>query len=116
MEINTDEIAQKCIDAINEKTEEISVRYSAPIKIGNPAKYDTLIVGQEGSTAEEYALKYRRCFEAIPHPVTGVGPEIVEDRENGIVYDTTFTSVNLYIAKDIQHTLFGCQCTCSDFC
>ena len=74
------------IDAINEKTEEISVRYSAPIKIGNPAKYDTLIVGQEGSTAEEYALKYRRCFEAIPHPVTGVGPEIVEDRENGIVY------------------------------
>lgn len=74
------------IDAINEKTEEISVRYSAPIKIGNPAKYDTIIRGFEGSTAEEYALKYRRIFDAFEPANTTVGPEIVEDTENGIVY------------------------------
>jgi len=60
--------------------------YNAPIKIGNPAKYDTIIRGFEGSTAEEYALKYRRIFDAFEPANTTVGPEIVEDTENGIVY------------------------------
>ena len=60
--------------------------YSAPIKIGNPAKYDTIIRGFEGSTAEEYALKYRRVFDAFDPLNVLVGPEIVEDMDNGVDY------------------------------
>ncbi|WP_297959044.1 leucine-rich repeat protein [uncultured Ruminococcus sp.] len=60
--------------------------YSAPIKIGNPAKYDTIIRGFEGSTAEEYALKYRRVFDAFEPLNVLVGPEIVKDMDNGVDY------------------------------
>ena len=60
--------------------------YSAPIKIGNPVKYDTIIRGHSGSTAEEYALKYRRIFDAFEPLNVLVGPEIVEDMDNGVDY------------------------------
>ena len=53
--------------------------YSAPIKIGNKTKYDTIIRGYEGSTAEEYARKYRRIFEAFVPPSANVGPEIYDE-------------------------------------
>ena len=53
--------------------------YNAPIKIGNPAKYDTIIRGYEGSTAEDYARKYRRVFDAFVPPSANVGPEIYDE-------------------------------------
>lgn len=53
--------------------------YKAPIKIGNPAKYDTIIRGYEGSTAEDYARKYRRIFDAFVPPSANVGPEIYDE-------------------------------------
>ena len=53
--------------------------YNAPIKIGNPAKYDTIIRGYEGSTAEDYARKYRRIFDAFVPPSANVGPEIYDE-------------------------------------
>lgn len=53
--------------------------YKSPIKIGNPAKYDTIIRGYAGSTAEEYARKYRRIFDAYVPPSANVGPEIYDE-------------------------------------
>ncbi|WP_295077038.1 leucine-rich repeat protein [Ruminococcus sp.] len=53
--------------------------YKAPIKIGNPAKYDTIIRGYKGSTAEEYARKKRRIFDAFVPPSVNVGPEIYDE-------------------------------------
>lgn len=60
--------------------------YSAPIKIDAAAKYDTVIRGFERSTAEEYALKYRRVFDTFEPASTVVGPEHVTDYENHIDY------------------------------
>ncbi|SHM12150.1 leucine-rich repeat protein [Ruminococcus flavefaciens] len=80
---------------INQNTEDTSASveaqpvekvYSAPIKIGNPAKYDTIIRGHKGSTAEEYALKYKRVFDPFVPAVAVVGPDIVEDMDNGVDY------------------------------
>jgi len=42
-------------------------------------KYDTIIRGYEGSTAEEYARKYRRIFDAFVPPSANVGPEIYDE-------------------------------------
>jgi hypothetical protein len=55
--------------------------YKSPIKIGNPAKYDTIIRGYEGSTAEEYARKYRRIFDAFVPPSANVGPEVYDEKD-----------------------------------
>lgn len=59
---------------------------SAPEKLSAAPKYDTVIRAVEGSTAEEYALKYRRVFDAFEPVMTTVGPEIVNDTVNGIDY------------------------------
>jgi len=69
-----------------ETAESAPTRYSAPIKIGNPARYDTIIRGQAGSTAEAYALKYRRIFEEFESVNTVRGPEVYDDDETGITY------------------------------
>lgn len=42
-------------------------------------KYDTIIRGYEGATAEEYARKYRRIFDAFVPPSANVGPEIYDE-------------------------------------
>ncbi|MCR5599835.1 MAG: leucine-rich repeat protein [Ruminococcus sp.] len=60
--------------------------YHAPIKKGNPARYDTVIRGVKGSTAEAYALKYRRIFEEFEPLNTLVGPDIYDDEESGALY------------------------------
>ena len=55
-------------------------------------KYDTVICGLSGSTAEEYALKYRRCFEPFPAASANVGPEIYYQAETGLefwIYDSS---------------------------
>ncbi len=72
--------------------------YSAPIKIGNPAKYDVVIRGHAGSTAEAYALKYRRIFETFEPVNTVAGPEIYDDKESGAsywIYGNSYASVRL---------------------
>ncbi|WP_019679183.1 leucine-rich repeat protein [Ruminococcus flavefaciens] len=58
--------------------------YNAPIKQDGVARYDTVIHGFRGSAAEDYAIKYRRCFTAFVPASAAVGPEIFE--ENGIQY------------------------------
>lgn len=69
-----------------ETAESAPTRYSAPIKIGNPAKYDTVIAAPKGSTAEDYALKYRRVFEDTSYnSLTGV-PKTYTDEDNGVKY------------------------------
>lgn len=69
-----------------EMTEPAPKVYSAPIKIGNPAKYDTVIAAPKGSTAEDYALKYRRVFEDTSYnSLTGV-PKTYTDADNGVTY------------------------------
>ncbi|WP_303835620.1 leucine-rich repeat protein [Ruminococcus flavefaciens] len=80
--------------------------YSAPIKIGAKAKYDVVIRGFEGSTAEEYALKYRRVFDTFEPASTVAGPEIIRDKENGIVYwkyseNDAYACVNGSSAKEV---------------
>lgn len=72
--------------------------YHAPIKKGNPARYDTVIRGQAGSTAEAYALKYRRIFEEFEPLNTLVGPDIYDDEESGAsywIYGKSHASVRL---------------------
>lgn len=69
-----------------ETAESAPTRYSAPIKIGNPAKYDTVIRGYKGSTAEEYALKYRRVFEEPYYVPTEKVLDNVIDNESGVKY------------------------------
>lgn len=64
----------------------VPYRYSAPIKIGNPAKYDTVIRGIPGSTAEEYAVKYRRIFEELHYIPTERVIDTVTDSESGVKY------------------------------
>ena len=58
----------------------------APVRIGNPAKYDTVIRGYRGSTAEDYSLKYRRIFDAFVPASANVGPGMIDDPENGVTY------------------------------
>ena len=53
--------------------------YKSPIKIGSATKYDTIIRGYRGSTAEDYARKYRRIFDEFEYPSTNVGPEIYDE-------------------------------------
>ncbi|WP_028517643.1 leucine-rich repeat protein [Ruminococcus flavefaciens] len=78
--------------------------YKSPIKIGNPAKYDTIIRGFERSTAEEYALKYRRVFDTFEPASTVVGPESVTDHENSdIEYRVYGNSYAIASLRDGYH-------------
>ncbi len=86
MEKNHNDVWSKYNNSQTETTEPAPKVYSAPIKIGNPAKYDTVIAAPKGSTAEDYALKYRRVFEDTSYnSLTGV-PKTYTDEDNGVKY------------------------------
>ena len=83
MEKHKEEISQKINNtegnsgsAVAQPVEKV---YKSPIKIGNPAKYDTIIRGYAGSTAEEYARKYRRIFDQFVPASAAVGPEMYDE-------------------------------------
>ena len=59
--------------------------HSAPIKIGARTKVDTLIHGAPGSTAEDYAVKYRRMFKPLEKR-DDLEPTIINDDDAGVTY------------------------------
>jgi|GEM_PF-1790811 hypothetical protein len=60
---------------------------SAPIKIGAATKYDTIIYGIEGSTAEDYAVKYRRIFKPLELRSSIGNPTTIHDDDAGVTYN-----------------------------
>ncbi|SFW27387.1 leucine-rich repeat protein [Ruminococcus flavefaciens] len=73
--------------------------HSAPIKIGARTKVDTLIYGAPGSTAEDYAVKYRRMFKPL-EVRDDLKPTIINDDDAGVTYKKymdTYATANVYI-------------------
>lgn len=60
---------------------------SAPIKIGAATKYDTIIYGIEGSTAEDYAVKYRRIFKPLELRSSIGNSTTIHDDDAGVTYN-----------------------------
>ncbi len=86
--ISDEKLAEKIKNYMekNAKSKSAPDVYKAPVKAGRPVRYDTVICGYEGSTAQAYALKYRRCFTEFPKATACVGPESFFDSEAGIKY------------------------------
>ncbi|WP_303805062.1 leucine-rich repeat protein [Ruminococcus flavefaciens] len=73
------------LDTIRLASDENDVK-KAPIKAGAAPKYDTVIHGVKGSTAEDYAIKYRRVF--MPLERTSDPNELISirDEDQKIIY------------------------------
>jgi len=72
---------------------------SAPIKIGARTKIDTVIHGVAGSTAEDYAVKYRRMFKPL-EVRDDLKPTIINDDDAGVTYKKymdTYATAKVYI-------------------
>ena len=70
----------------NKKATKQAPRYYAPVKNTSRRKFDTVIYGHRGSTAEDYALKYRRCFGVIEPMNVTVGPKLYGQSSSGLQY------------------------------
>jgi len=73
--------------------------HSAPIKIGARTKIDTVIHGVAGSTAEDYAVKYRRMFKPL-EVRNDLKPTIINDDDAGVTYKKymdTYATAKVYI-------------------
>ena len=73
--------------------------HSAPIKIGARTKIDTVIHGAPGSTAEDYAVKYRRMFKPL-EVRDDLKPTIINDDDAGVTYKKymdTYATAKVYI-------------------
>ena len=74
------------LDTIRLASDENDVK-KAPIKIGAATKYDTIIYGIEGSTAEDYAVKYRRIFKPLELRSSIGNPTTIHDDDAGVTYN-----------------------------
>lgn len=74
---------EKAVAEYRERQEQQKV-YNAPVKMNGTPRYDTVIHGYSGSTAEYYAAKYKRCFEALPDE--DLGANYSEYLDSGIKY------------------------------
>lgn len=83
---STYEKIKKYMDKAKSMVENAPKVYNAPVREDGNIRYDTIIRGEDDSTAQAYALKYKRCFEEFEHPSANVGPEIKTDEEAGITY------------------------------
>ena len=87
--ISDNSVIQQKVQYYTEKaksTEDLPMRNAAPIKRNKPVKYDTIIRGYSNSTAETYALRYKRVFEEFVPASANVGPDIVTDEDANITY------------------------------
>ena len=70
----------------------------APVKAGTAPKYDTVIRGIKGSTAEDYAIKYRRVFEPFTLRTDLNKPQITDyDNVRYSKYMDTYAIANVRI-------------------
>ena len=74
------------LDTIRLASDENDVK-KAPIKIGAATKYDTIIYGIEGSTAEDYAVKYRRIFKPLELRSSIGNSTTIHDDDAGVTYN-----------------------------
>ncbi|MCR4639392.1 leucine-rich repeat protein [Ruminococcus sp.] len=73
------------LDTISLASNENAVK-KAPIKAGASPKYDTVIHGAKGSTAEDYAIKYRRVFMPLKLKIEENEP-LTKINKDGATYD-----------------------------
>ena len=70
----------------------------APVKAGTAPKYDTVIRGIKGSTAEDYAIKYRRVFEPFTLRTDLHKPQVTDyDNVRYSKYTDTYAIANVRI-------------------
>ena len=72
----------------------------APVKAGTAPKYDTVIRGIKGSTAEDYAIKYRRVFMPLERTSDPNERITIWDEDQNIKY-------NRYTDTDAMAQLFS---------
>ena len=96
---STYEKIKKYMDKAKSMVENAPKVYNAPVREDGNIRYDTIIRGEDDSTAQAFALKYKRCFEEFEHPSANVGPEQRLDTEAGIdyrIYSRESASARLY--------------------
>ena len=85
-ETSTYDKIQKYMEKAKANDESAPKVYAAPVRKTGHIRYDTVIRGFEGSTAEAYALKYKRCFAEFEKASANVGPEIYTDDLANLTY------------------------------
>ena len=103
---------EKAVAEYRERQEQQKV-YNAPVKINGTPRYDTVIYGYSDSTAEYYAAKYKRCFEALPDEdigakyteISGGGLKYRiygEDHAEAQLFETSLLKTDVYIPEEIN--------------